>query len=113
MQRDDSESRASLDVVPGMSFTPDSKALVASWGGKLWRVPIDGRAPQAIPLEVDVQLAMAPPVQFEYAIPDSATFVVKQIRDAVPSPEGKRRLAKIEGFFGLKVNTEENDVAST
>ena len=90
VQRDDSESRASLDVLPGMSFTPDSKHLVGSWGGKLWRVPIEGGAPQAIPLEVDVQLAMAPPVQFEYAIPDSATFVVKQIRDAVPSPDGKR-----------------------
>ena len=28
------ESRASLDVYPGMSFTPDSKAIITTWNGK-------------------------------------------------------------------------------
>ena len=46
MQRDDSESRASLDVLPGMSFTPDSKFLIASWDGRLWKQPVDGSAAQ-------------------------------------------------------------------
>ena len=42
VQHDDQESRATLDVLPGMSFTPDSRHLVASWGGGLWKVPVAG-----------------------------------------------------------------------
>ncbi len=90
VQRDDQESRASLDVYPGMAFTPDSKALVASWNGKLWRVPVEGGSPVEIPFQANVVQSMGPRVQFDYSVPDSATFVIKQIRDAVPSPDGKR-----------------------
>ncbi|HUF28674.1 MAG TPA: amidohydrolase family protein [Gemmatimonadaceae bacterium] len=90
VQRDDIESRATLDVYPGMSFTPDSRFLVATWNGKLWRTPVAGGAPQEIPLEAEVVHAMGPAVHFEYPVSDSTTFIVKQIRDAVPSPDGKR-----------------------
>ncbi|MBC7893926.1 MAG: PD40 domain-containing protein, partial [Cytophagaceae bacterium] len=91
VQRDDQESRATLDVYPGMSFTPDSRTLVAWWDGKLWKVPVEGNgAPQEIPFEADVSQAMGPYVEFNYPIADSATFIVKQVRDAVPSPDGAR-----------------------
>lgn len=90
VQRDDQESRATLDVYPGMSFTPDSKHLVASWNGKMWKVPVEGGAPVAIPFEVDVLQALGPAVRFDYPVSDSMTFVVKQIRDAVASPDGRR-----------------------
>jgi imidazolonepropionase-like amidohydrolase len=90
VQRDDQESRATLDVLPGMSFTPDSRFLVATWNGKLWKAPVAGGAPQEIPFEAELMHAMGPAVHFEYPVSDSATFIVKQIRDAVPSPDGKR-----------------------
>ena len=45
IQQDDQESRATLDVLPGMSFTPDSRAIVVSYGGEIWRVPMDGSEP--------------------------------------------------------------------
>jgi Tol biopolymer transport system component/imidazolonepropionase-like amidohydrolase len=91
VQRDDQESRATLDTYPGMSFTPDSRFVVTTWDGKLWKVPVEGGgAPQEIPFEADVVQAMGPYVEFNYRISDSATFVVKQIRDAVPSPDGAR-----------------------
>ncbi len=89
VQRDDQESRASLDVYPGMSFTPDSKHLVATWNGRLWKVPVEGGTAVEIPFEADVVQALGPAVRFEYPIGDSATFVVKQIRDGAPSPDGK------------------------
>jgi Tol biopolymer transport system component/imidazolonepropionase-like amidohydrolase len=90
VQRDDQESVASRDVYPGMSFTPDSRALVATYGGKIWRVPVDGSAPTEIPFTVDAAVPLGPRLDFEYPITDSATFVVRQIRDAVPSPDGRR-----------------------
>ena len=49
VQRDDLESRASLDVYPGMAFTPDSKSLVASWDGRLWKTPVAGGPAVEIP----------------------------------------------------------------
>jgi Tol biopolymer transport system component/imidazolonepropionase-like amidohydrolase len=90
VQRDDQESRATLDVYPGMAFTPDSRNLIAFYGGKLWSIPVDGGAPRHIPFEAPVRQALAPPVHFEYRVEDSPTFTVRQIRDAVPSPDGRR-----------------------
>ncbi|HYV98981.1 MAG TPA: amidohydrolase family protein [Gemmatimonadaceae bacterium] len=90
VQRDDQESKATLDVLPGMTFTPDSKFLIATWNGKLWKVPVTGGAPAEIPFSVDVVQAMGPAVRFEYPMSDSAQFVIKQIRDGAPSPDGKR-----------------------
>jgi imidazolonepropionase-like amidohydrolase/Tol biopolymer transport system component len=92
VQRDDQESRATLDVYPGMAFTPDSRFLIATWNGRLWKAPVaaGAGAPQEIPFEAQVVQALGPAVHFQYPVSDSATFIVKQIRDAVPSPDGKR-----------------------
>ena len=73
-----------------MSFTPDSREVVVSYGGRIWRVPVDGGAPVAVPFEAPVDLDLGPQVDFAYDIPDSATFIARQIRDAVPSPDGSR-----------------------
>ena len=90
VQRDDQEAAAARDAYPGMTFTPDSEAVIASYGGRLWRVPIDGSAAVEIPFEVEVELPMGPLVDFSYPIDDTPTFVAKQIQDAVPSPSGDR-----------------------
>jgi imidazolonepropionase-like amidohydrolase/WD40 repeat protein len=90
VQRDDQESAASLDVLPGMAFTPDSKSLITTWDGKLWKVAIPDGKPTEIPFTADVVQPLGPAVRFAYPIPDSSTFVIKQIRDAVPSPNGRQ-----------------------
>ncbi|CAN5791071.1 amidohydrolase family protein [soil metagenome] len=90
VQRDEQESRATRDVLPGMAFTPDSRDLVVSYGGKLWRVPVDGGAPREIPFQAEVSVPMGPLVEFSYPVSDSAEFVVRQIRDVAPSPDGRR-----------------------
>ena len=89
VQHDDQESRATLDVLPGMSFTPDSRHLVASYGGRIWKLDLEGGA-EEIPFRVDYDLALGPVVDFDYPIEDTPTFTVRQIRDAVPSPDGSR-----------------------
>ncbi|MEQ8329847.1 MAG: amidohydrolase family protein [Longimicrobiales bacterium] len=90
VQRDDQESSSQRDVYMGMSFTPDSREVVASYGGRIWRVPVDGSPAIEVPFEVDVQLPMGPLVDFSYRISDDPTFVAKQIRGTVPSPQGDR-----------------------
>ena len=90
VQRDDQESVAGADTLPGMSFTPDSSALVASYGGKIWRVPVaEGAGPIAVPFRVRTELEIGPELAFEYPVDDSIRFTVRQIRDAVPSPDGR------------------------
>ncbi len=88
VQRDDQESIAPLGVLPAMAFTPDSKNLIASYGGKLYNIGIaDGNATE-IPFSVDVELDMGPMVAFKYPIDDSPEGLVTQIRGAKPSPDG-------------------------
>jgi len=89
-QRDEMETRAPLDALPGMSFTPDSKEIVASYGKKLWRVAVDGSGQVEIPFHVKADVAVGPEVSFTYPISDSAQFTVRQIRDGVMSPDGKQ-----------------------
>ena len=88
VQRDDQESQATLGVLPGMSFTPDSKELVFFQKGGLWKIPIVGGKPIPIPFEVDVTLEVGPDMIFKYPISDDPVQYAIQIRDAVPSPDG-------------------------
>ncbi len=90
VQRDDQESTAEMDALPGYAFTPDGQELVLSFGGKLWRLPVEGGDPVNIPFSVEVERVLGPEVRFEYPVEDDPTFVVRQIRDAVPSPDGRR-----------------------
>ena len=88
VQRDEQESIAPLGVLPAMSFTPDSDAIVASYGGKIYRIPIAGGEATNIPFEVNETIVMGPQLKFNYPIDDSSTFSVNQIRDAQISPDG-------------------------
>ncbi len=90
VQHDDQESRGTRDVLPGMSFTPDGNELVASYGGKIWRVPVNGGDAVEIPFQIDTEVELGPELDFEYPIEETPEFVVKQIRDAVPSPDGSK-----------------------
>ncbi len=87
VQRDDQEAMATRDAFPGMSFTPDSTAVLTTYDGKIWRVPIDGSGPSIIPFHVEADVSYGPEVFFEYPVSDDPTFAITQIRDAVPSPD--------------------------
>ncbi len=91
VQRDNSQGGGinDRDVYPASAFTPDSKALITSFNGKLWRVEVPAGTVSAIPFTADVDQRMGPLAKFEYPINDS-TLVVTQIRGAKPSPDGAR-----------------------
>jgi Tol biopolymer transport system component len=90
VQRDDMESRAPLDVLPGYSFTPDNKSVVVSYGGEIWRVPVDGGAAAKVPFEAPVKLDIGPEVKFAYRIDTTTNVNARQIRNPVASPDGKK-----------------------
>jgi Tol biopolymer transport system component len=88
VQRDDQESRFTRDLMPGSAFTPDSKALITSYGGHIWRIPIAGGAPVTIPFHARVEQPGGPLVHFSYPV-DTGDVLVRQIRNPAASPDGK------------------------
>jgi imidazolonepropionase-like amidohydrolase len=73
-----------------MSFTPDSKEVVASYGGKFYRIPVAGSDAINIPFEMETEFLVGPRVDFKYPIKDDKDMIATQIRDAVVSPDGKQ-----------------------
>ena len=90
VQRDEQESIAPQGVLPGMAFTPDSKFLIATYGGKIWRIPVDGSKATEIAFEADLNLEMGPRLYFNYPVKDTSAALATQIRDGAPSPDGKK-----------------------
>jgi Tol biopolymer transport system component len=91
VQRDDSEGGGSRDrdVYPGSAFTPDSRALITSYNGRIWRVAVPTGEVTPIPFSAHVEQPIAPLAKFEYPINDSV-LTVSQIRGARPAPDGRR-----------------------
>jgi Tol biopolymer transport system component len=90
VQRDELESRAPLDVLPGYAFTPDSRAIIVSYGGEIWRVPVDRTPPTKIAFEAPVRRDIGPEVKFAYKVDSDSLVTAKQIRNPVASPDGRR-----------------------
>ena len=90
IQRDEQESVAPMDVLPGYAFTPDSREVVMSFGGKIWRVAVDGSGQTEVPFQASVELDLGPRVAFDYEVEASPTFTARQIRDGMPSPDGSQ-----------------------
>jgi imidazolonepropionase-like amidohydrolase/Tol biopolymer transport system component len=91
VQRDDSQGGGARDrdVYPKSAFTPDSKSLITSYNGKLWRVAVPSGEAVEIPFTATVDQKLGSLVKFDYSI-DDEKLTVSQIRGARPSPDGKR-----------------------
>jgi len=87
--RDDQESRFTRDLYPGYSFTPDNQALIVSFGGKLHRVAVPSGQVTDIPFTAKVEQQLGPMVHLPIRV-DTGQVLVRQIRNATPSPDGKR-----------------------
>ncbi|HEY5822961.1 MAG TPA: amidohydrolase family protein [Cyclobacteriaceae bacterium] len=90
VQRDEQESIAPMGVLPAMSFTPDSKSLIASYGGKFYQIPTAGGNAVNIPFEIETEFLVGPQVDFKYPIKDDKDMIVTQIRNPIVSPDGKQ-----------------------
>src|SRR5262249_7531196 len=56
VQRDDSQGGGARDrdVYPSSAFTPDSTALITSYGGRIWRVAVPSGQAEEIPFSAKV-----------------------------------------------------------
>jgi Tol biopolymer transport system component len=102
VQRDNSQGGGlnDRDLYPGSAFTPDSKSLITSYNGKIWKVSVPDGAVTPIPFSATVDQTMAALAKFDYPHNDS-TLVATQIRGAKPSPDG--RLVAFTALDGLHV----------
>lgn len=89
VQRDDQESRFTRDLYPGGDFTPDSRAFVTTWDGKLWRLELADGTASEIPFTAEVELALGPELKFEFPV-DTGDILARQVRDPSLSPDGTR-----------------------
>ena len=87
--RDDQESRFTRDLYPGFSFTPDNQAIIVSFGGKIHRVAVPSGQVTEIPFTAKVDQPLGPMVHFPIRV-DTGPVLVRQIRNASPSPDGRR-----------------------
>jgi Tol biopolymer transport system component len=89
IQRDDQESLFTRDFLPGYSFTPDSREVVVTWGGKIHRVSVDGREEHEIPFTATVDRDLGPDLNLPLRIEDGPVQV-RIIQAPMQSPDGKR-----------------------
>ncbi len=88
--RDDQESRATRDTMPGYAFLPDGNSLIVPINGKIQRVDIETSKAAVIPFTAHVEAEIAPRVYFQNRVDDSTTVRARLIRWPSLSPDGKR-----------------------
>lgn len=86
--RDDQESRATRDLLPGYDFTPDGASIIASWDGKLWRLDVATGGATAIPFTVDVEQQMGPLLDFPRRV-EEGPVRARTVQGAEESPDGR------------------------
>jgi Tol biopolymer transport system component len=89
VQRDDQESRATRDVLPGYDFTPDGKEVVVCYGGKIHRVQVATGESTVVPFRAQVSLDLGPELKFESRIEEGPVHA-RLIQGPVQSPDGNR-----------------------
>ncbi|HWP44213.1 MAG TPA: amidohydrolase family protein [Blastocatellia bacterium] len=88
--RDDQESRATRDTMPGYAFMPDGKSLVVPIDGKIKRVDFETGKATVIPFTAKVEAEIADRLYTETRIDDGPTVRARLIRWPALSPDGKR-----------------------
>lgn len=83
------EQREPRDMAPGYAFTPDSKSLIAAYGGKIHRITIASGRAAVIPFTADVDRKLGPLTLWQSALGDTAVRTHGVLQAAL-SPDGDR-----------------------
>jgi Tol biopolymer transport system component/imidazolonepropionase-like amidohydrolase len=88
--RDDQESVASRDTMPGYAFLPDGKSLIVPIDGKIQRVDLESGRATIVPFRAKVEAEIASRLLFENRIDDGPMVRAKLVRWPALSPDGAR-----------------------
>lgn len=80
----------SRDQLPGSSFTPDSRFLVTSIGGRIWRVEISSGQRIPIPFQAQVEQYLGPLVKQQRRWREDEALSVRRVLQPAVSPDGTR-----------------------
>ena len=89
VQHDDQEGSPSRDLMPGYAFTPDGRALIAAFDGKIQRVDLTDGSASVIPFLAHVDLDIGPSLRRSFK-DDTGPVRARLIQAPVASPDGKR-----------------------
>lgn len=98
VQRDNQEGFAFHGVFPGFAWTPDSRSIVATAGGKVWRWDVASGARAAVPFAAKVEHRVAETVRQPRRV-DAGDVRVRIVRWPVESPDGKRLVFSAAGHL--------------
>ncbi|MBI4473881.1 MAG: PD40 domain-containing protein, partial [Acidobacteria bacterium] len=88
--RDDQESAASRDTLPGYAFMPDGGSLIVPVNGKIQRIDFATGRRTPIPFTARVEAEVGPRVYFQSRLDDSPNVRVRLIRWPTQSPDGSK-----------------------
>ena len=77
------------DLIPGYSFTPDSKSLVLAYGGKIHRITLATARAVVIPFNANVERELAPLTVHQFTMSDMGARP-QGVLQAALSPDGAR-----------------------
>lgn len=89
IQRDDQQGFSANDLLPGYAFTPDSRAVIYTAGGKFHRVDVTTHQVSLIAFTAKVEQELGPRVSASYTVSDGP-LEARQLRWMRVSPDGKR-----------------------
>lgn len=87
VDRDQQEANNFYNL-PGMSFTPDSRSVVAAFGGGLWKIALETGQAERIPFVAEVRQSLGPLLKSEFRVEDREVRA-REIRTPTPSPDGR------------------------
>ena len=88
VQRDEQEALPTRDVMPGYNFTPDGKAVILSYGGKIRRLDIATGQAREIPFNAPVNLDIGPDLHIQHKN-STGPVRARVIQTPRQSPDGR------------------------
>lgn len=86
IDRDEQEGFYCADVMPGYTFTPDGRAVVLSYGGKIHKIDVATHNDNLIPFTAQVRQELGPRVLFTRRLEQGPVTVKQASWPAVPLP---------------------------
>lgn len=101
LSKDQQEAWALFGVYTNFAFTPDNKSIIIWAEGKIRKIDIYSGKEQIIPFTLESQHKITNALRFKQeAAPDS--FLVRAVRHAVSSPDGKLLVFNAAGYLWKK-----------